>query len=41
MANIERKSKKRNFTQCEVEVIVGEVEKRRKNVVWRAQCGHY
>uniref|UniRef100_A0A3P9JQ61 ribonuclease H n=1 Tax=Oryzias latipes TaxID=8090 RepID=A0A3P9JQ61_ORYLA len=30
MANTERKSKKRNFTQCEVEVIVGEVEKRRK-----------
>ncbi|XP_077083179.1 uncharacterized protein LOC143736324 [Siphateles boraxobius] len=30
MANKERKSKKRNFTQCEVEVIVGEVEKRRK-----------
>ncbi len=30
MANPERKSKKRNFTQCEVEVIVGEVEKRRK-----------
>lgn len=30
MANVERKSKKRNFTQCEVEVLVGEVEKRRK-----------
>ena len=30
MANTGRKSKKRNFTQCEVEVIVGEVEKRRK-----------
>uniref|UniRef100_A0A3P9KZ70 Myb/SANT-like DNA-binding domain-containing protein n=1 Tax=Oryzias latipes TaxID=8090 RepID=A0A3P9KZ70_ORYLA len=28
MANTERKSKKRNFTQCEVEVIVGEPRER-------------
>ena len=30
MANSEKKTKKRNFTQCEEEIIVGEVEKRRK-----------
>ncbi|CAM4681829.1 unnamed protein product [Leuciscus chuanchicus] len=30
MANTERKTKKHNFTQCEVEIIVGEVEKRSK-----------
>ena len=29
MAKAERKAKKRNFTQCEVEVLVGEVEKRK------------
>lgn len=30
MANGERKTKKRNFTQCEIEVLVGEVDTRKK-----------
>ena len=30
MAKAERKTKKRNFTQCEVEVLVGEVDTRKK-----------
>jgi len=30
MANTERKAKKRNFIQCEVEIIIGVVEKRSK-----------
>ena len=29
MPKSERKAKKRNFTQCEVKVLVGEVEKRK------------
>ena len=33
MANDDRKAKKRNFTQCEIEVLVGEVEAR-KNILF-------
>ncbi len=34
MANVNRKGKKKEISQCEIEVFVGEVDTRKKKIVW-------
>ncbi|KAL6467792.1 hypothetical protein MHYP_G00234690 [Metynnis hypsauchen] len=36
-----KRGKKRNFTECEVEALLNEVEARKKVFVWHAVLWHY